>query len=189
MLIYLDFDWEYPGADDRGGSDGDGENYTALMKELRAAIDASGKEYIITFTAPSSYWYLRHFDITNMMIYVDWVNLMSYDLHGVWDSDNPIGNQVLSHTNLTEIDLALDLFWRNDVEPSKIVLGLGFYGRSFKLSSPSCWKPGCDFSGPGSEGKCTKTAGILSYRGEKYTRISPSLGFSVFYTDGRYRNH
>ena len=138
MLIYLDFDWEYPGADDRGGSDGDGENYTALMKELRAAIDASGKEYIITFTAPSSYWYLRHFDITNMMIYVDWVNLMSYDLHGVWDSDNPIGNQVLSHTNLTEIDLALDLFWRNDVEPSKIVLGLGFYGRSFKLSSPSC---------------------------------------------------
>lgn len=41
--------------------------------------------------------------------YVDWINLMSYDLHGVWDSDNPIGNQVLAHTNLTEIDYALDL--------------------------------------------------------------------------------
>lgn len=40
---------------------------------------------------------------------VDWINLMSYDLHGVWDSSNPIGNQVLSHTNLTEIDHALDL--------------------------------------------------------------------------------
>lgn len=109
------------------------------------------------------------------MEYVDWVNLMSYDLHGVWDSDNPIGNHVLSHTNLTEIDLALDLFWRNDVEPSKIVLGLGFYGRSFKLSSSSCWKPGCDFSGPGLEGECTKSAGILSYRGETDTGISPSI--------------
>jgi hypothetical protein len=34
---------------------------------------------------------------------------MSYDLYGTWDSDNPIGSQVLAHSNLTEIDLALDL--------------------------------------------------------------------------------
>ncbi|KAF4331819.1 glycoside hydrolase family 18 [Fusarium beomiforme] len=37
------------------------------------------------------------------------INLMSYDLHGIWDGDNPIGKHVLSHTNLTEINLALDL--------------------------------------------------------------------------------
>lgn len=79
------------------------------MKELQAAISSSGKQYIVTFTAPTSYWYLRHFDLANMVQYVDWVNLMSYDLHGVWDSSNPIGNQVLAHTNLTEIDDALDL--------------------------------------------------------------------------------
>lgn len=90
---------------------------------------------------------------------------MSYDLHGVWDRDNPIGNHVLAHTNLTEIDLALDLFWRNNINPSKIVLGVGFYGRSFKLSNPSCWKPGCSFSGPGDRGPCTKAEGILSYKG------------------------
>lgn len=102
-------DWEYPGADDRGGADGDGANYVALMKELREAINSRGRDYIVTFTAPSSYWYLRHFDLKGMETYVDWINLMSYDLHGVWDSDNPIGNQVLSHTNLTEIDYALDL--------------------------------------------------------------------------------
>lgn len=105
----VDFDWEYPGADDRGGSDVDGENYNALLKELKAAIAASGRDYIVTFTAPTSYWYLRHFDVKNMADNVDWINLMAYDLHGVWDGDNPIGNQVLSHTNLTEIDLALDL--------------------------------------------------------------------------------
>lgn len=105
----VDFDWEYPGAGDRGGSKQDGVNYTSMLKELRAAIQASGKGYIVTFTAPTSYWYLQNFDIENMVRYVDWVNLMSYDLHGVWDSDNPIGSQVLAHTNLTEIDLALDL--------------------------------------------------------------------------------
>ncbi|TID06522.1 Chitotriosidase-1 [Colletotrichum higginsianum] len=160
---YDGVDWEYPGADDRGGSEGDGENYTALLSELRDAINASGKNYIVTFTAPSSYWYLRHFDLKGMEAQVDWINLMSYDLHGVWDSSNPIGNQVLSHTNLTEIGHALDLFWRVGVEPSSVVLGLGFYGRSFELESASCWKPGCAFKGPGSPGKCSNTAGILSY--------------------------
>lgn len=40
---------------------------------------------------------------------------MSYDLHGIWDRDNPIGNQILGHTNLTEIDLALDLVSGRDV--------------------------------------------------------------------------
>lgn len=162
----VDFDWEYPGASDRGGQDGDGKNYTKLLQELRAAIRASGKDYLVTFTAPTSYWYLQHFDLEAMSAYADWINLMAYDLHGVWDADDPIGNQVLAHTNLTEIDLALDLFWRSNIPPKDIVLGIGFYGRSFKLEDSSCWKPGCSFSGAGDEGDCTQTAGILSYKGK-----------------------
>ncbi|KAF7557956.1 hypothetical protein G7Z17_g343 [Cylindrodendrum hubeiense] len=111
----VDFDWEYPGADDRGGSDVDAANYVALLQELQAAIELSGKSYIVTFTAPTSYWYLRHFDLKNMEKYVNWINLMSYDLHGVWDGDNPIGSQVLAHSNLTEIDIALDLVEITDI--------------------------------------------------------------------------
>jgi len=38
-----------------------------------------------------------------MMQHVDFANVMSYDLHGVWDAEDPIGNTVLAHTNLTEI--------------------------------------------------------------------------------------
>lgn len=68
-------------------------------------------------------------------------------LHGVWDADNPIGSNVLAHTNLTEIKLALDLYWRNDIPPEKLNLGIGFYGRSFQLADPSCHKPGCRFLG------------------------------------------
>jgi chitinase len=41
---------------------------------------------------------------------IDWFNLMSYDLHGTWDSTNRyLGPYVNAHTNLTEIDLALQL--------------------------------------------------------------------------------
>lgn len=105
----VDFDWEYPGADDRGGNPDDGENYTLLLKELREEIDVRGNVVLVTFTAPTSYWYLRHFDLKAMTEYADWIQLMSYDLHGVWDSLNPIGSVVAAHTNITEIDLALDL--------------------------------------------------------------------------------
>lgn len=67
------------------------------------------------------------------------------------------------HTNLTEIKLALDLLWRVDVPPEKIVLGLGFYGRSFHLKDTKCNKPGCAFSGDAEPGECTKNAGSLAY--------------------------
>ncbi|KAH7146903.1 hypothetical protein B0J13DRAFT_664619 [Dactylonectria estremocensis] len=160
----VDIDWEYPGAGDRGGKPDDGENLTKLFKEMRTAFDnMSGRYKEISFTAPTSYWYMRHFDITASAKAVDYVNVMSYDLHGIWDANNPIGSQVLAHSNLTEIDLALDLFWRNKVDPAKINLGIGFYGRSFQLASAACHTPGCLFLGGADPGPCTDNSGTLSY--------------------------
>ncbi|SPJ79175.1 related to chitinase [Fusarium torulosum] len=160
----VDIDWEYPGASDRGGKPDDGENLTKLFKEIRVGFDKmSGRHKEISFTAPTSYWYMRHFDITASAKAVDYINVMSYDLHGIWDADNPIGSQVLAHSNLTEIDLALDLFWRNKVDPSKINMGIGFYGRSFQLANPACHKPGCLYLGGAKKGPCTGNSGTLSY--------------------------
>lgn len=159
----VDFDWEYPGAPDRGGHEDDGKNFVTFLKELRDAINGQPTKYEVSFTVPTSYWYLRWFDL-KAVDHVDFVNVMSYDLHGIWDSTNPIGSHVLAHTNLTEIKLALDLFWRNDVPANKLNLGLGFYGRSFQLSDPSCYKPGCNFKGGASPGACTKNSGTLSYK-------------------------
>lgn len=159
----VDLDWEYPGAPDRGGKSDDTSNYVELVKTLRATFDRSGRSLGLTFTAPSSFWYLRWFDLPGMMKYCDWVNLMSYDLHGTWDSTNPIGSIVQGHTNLTEIKLAAELFWRVNIPAHQIALGFGFYGRAFTLSNPSCTTPGCPFSGGAKAGVCTKTSGYLAY--------------------------
>lgn len=72
----VDLDWEYPQADDRGGSQADTVNYVALVKEMRQSF---GNKFGITVTLPTSYWYLQHFDLPGLQPNVDWFNLMSYD--------------------------------------------------------------------------------------------------------------
>lgn len=100
-----------------------------------------------------------------MQDYLDWMNLMSYDIHGVWDSTNKFtGPLIRPHTNWTEINEGLDLLWRAGVSPNKVVLGLGWYGRSFTLTDPSCHTPNgiCTFSEGGKPGTCTNSTGTLS---------------------------
>uniref|UniRef100_A0A8H7XJL8 Chitinase n=1 Tax=Psilocybe cubensis TaxID=181762 RepID=A0A8H7XJL8_PSICU len=160
----VDIDWEYPVACERGGVPADKENMVALFKTMRETFDASGHTFGITFTAPSSFWYLQHYDLLGLLSYADWVNLMSYDLHGVWDEkDIYIGSVVQAHTNLTEIVQSVQLFQRVGVPLEKIVLGMGFYGRTFQLTDPTCTTPGCHFSGPAPGGPCTASDGILSF--------------------------
>jgi chitinase len=74
------------------------------------------------------------------------------------------GPYLRPHVNLTEIEESLDLLWRAGVDPSKVVLGLGWYGRSFTLSDPSCNVPNraCMFTESGRPGECTESAGILT---------------------------
>ncbi|KAL5333928.1 hypothetical protein BJX70DRAFT_403108 [Aspergillus crustosus] len=162
----VDIDWEYPGADDRGGVPEDVVTFPRMLRTLKTNLQRNiyGKNWGISITVPTSYWYLRWFDIHTLESVVDEFNLMSYDLHGIWDRENPIGPYVYAHTNLTEIDHALDLFWRNGVHPNKINLGFAFYARTFELETPFCSSPGCEFKGPGEKGPCTDTGGILSYR-------------------------
>ena len=98
--------------------------------------------------------------------YVDWFNMMSYDLHGTWTNNFMFeGPKVFSHTNLTEVDRCLDLLWRSKIDPTKVVLGLGLglYGRSLTLKDQFCNTPGCPISGPGLPGRHTGRAGFLSH--------------------------
>lgn len=55
------------------------------------------------------------------------------------------------------------LLYLDGVKSDKLTFGLGYYGRSFTLESSSCTEVGCKFSGPGKEGRCTKSAGTLAW--------------------------
>jgi len=89
---------------DRQGSPADFANFVTFMQELKTAFGNLG----VTATLPSSYWYLKGFDIKSLEPYVDWFNMMTYDIHGelraiaesgyqysanesvgTWDGNNP----------------------------------------------------------------------------------------------------
>lgn len=159
----VDLDWEYPVADDRGGRPEDFQTYVTFLARLRQALNGGGRKYGLTLTLPASYWYLRGFDLTNLEPHVDWFNVMTYDIHGVWDEKvKSLGPYAAAHTNLTEIDTALNLLWRNNVNPERVVMGLGFYGRSFTMKDPGCMIAGCEFTEGARGGECTGTPGVLS---------------------------
>lgn len=179
-----DLDWEYPGAPDRSGRTQDVTKFPEMLQWIRLAWNAYGKsDWGLTITVPTSYWYLRWFDLPALAKYVNAFNVMAYDLHGIWDSTDPIGPYVYAHTNLTEIDLALDLFWRSGIPGEMLNMGLAFYGRAFELKDPSCSTPGCEFSGPASEGPCTKTAGFLSWREIQNILNSDTIDYDTRYDE------
>lgn len=63
--------------------------FAALMKTLREKLDAAGaqdgKHYLLTVAAPASGYLLRGMDMYQVTQYLDYVNIMSYDLHGAWN--------------------------------------------------------------------------------------------------------
>lgn len=81
----VDIDWEYPVAPDRSGRPEDYENFPKFMANLKTALKGTGGRDELSLTIPTSYWYLRHFDIKALQESVDYFNYMAYDLHGTWD--------------------------------------------------------------------------------------------------------
>ncbi|KAJ7021249.1 hypothetical protein C8F04DRAFT_973044 [Mycena alexandri] len=160
----IDIDWEYPVAEDRGGSADDKVNYPTFLKAVKTAFTPYG--YELSFTAPSSYWYLQNYDLPNLLAdgAADWVNVMTYDLHGVWDSPaDYIGSILSCDANIAHFQMTFQLYANVGIDPSKIVMGLGLYGRSFQLSSASCTNPGCPFAGAAPAGPCSANAGTLMF--------------------------
>lgn len=67
----VDIDWEYPEADDRGGTPAGYDNYVKFLTRLRNRLSATGKPFGLSITLPASYWYLRHFDLIEIEPLVD----------------------------------------------------------------------------------------------------------------------
>ncbi|HBF39595.1 MAG TPA: glycoside hydrolase, partial [Firmicutes bacterium] len=153
----IDLDWEYPGVNraadpndqyDKGcpGGPEDTANYTALLKELRAGLNNNGfSSKLITVAAPAGCDKLELQQPDIYAQYVDWLNVMTYDFHGAWETTtnnatplyvNPNDPSATSPTDIKNkynVDYAMRNLRDNyHISSDKLNVGTPFYSRGWK---------------------------------------------------------
>lgn len=136
----VDMDWEFPGLSWTGDSNAfdvavDVANHVLLMKELRATL---GNNYLLTYAgyckdkqtvAGGS----RYIDIAAVAPYVDFVNIMTYDL-----DEAPRHQSALSDpTAFSDCTRAVQVYLNAGMPANKLVLGIPFYGRRSFSTKPT----------------------------------------------------
>ena len=127
----LDLDWEYPAIEGYPGhpfSDTDRDNFTALVKTIRAEMDSG---MILSFAAGGFERYLeRSIDWENVIPQIDFVNLMTYDLVGGYSTvtghHTPLDDNDKTSESVTRcVNWLLD----HRVPSTKLIVGAAFYAR------------------------------------------------------------
>ncbi|WP_205686956.1 glycoside hydrolase family 18 protein [Chitinophaga rhizosphaerae] len=139
----VDIDWEYPGV---AGEEGnvfrpeDKRNYTLMFQAIRASLDTLEKETgvkkLLTTAVGGGKYFVEHTEMAEAAKYLDFVNIMSYDYKT--DPNGIAGH----HTNLygstdnpeeSSAHRSVGLFLDAGVPAEKIVMGIAFYGRGWKV--------------------------------------------------------
>ncbi|MGW8375894.1 chitinase C-terminal domain-containing protein [Actinacidiphila sp. SB3-2] len=161
----VDIDYEYPTSMKDAGNPLDWplangrraglvKGYATLMKALREKLDragaADGRHYLLSVAAPSSGYLLRGMETYQVQKYLDYVNIMSYDLHGAWNEH--VGPNAALFDDGKDSELAgagvyttsqyggigyLNTDWayhyfRGSMPAGRINIGLPYYTRGFK---------------------------------------------------------
>ncbi len=140
----VDIDWEYPvsgGLASNGAKPVDKYNFTLLLQAIRDKLDAAqakdGKSYLLTIAAGAFPAYVKNTEMDQVATIVDWVNLMTYDYHGDWESKSNHQAPLYADsaepggTGNTNINSTVNTYLNAGVPANKLVLGIPLYGRSW----------------------------------------------------------
>jgi len=134
----VDIDWEYPGLSWSGAASDpavDTQNYTLLMKQLRETL---GTQYLLTYAGyvknkvaiTGGY---RYIDVAAVDQYVDYVNLMTYNLDAA-----PKHHSALSDSRAYwDCVRTVSAYRAAGVAYNKLVLGIPFYGQHSFSEKPT----------------------------------------------------
>ena len=119
----IDIDWEYPTSNVAriSSSPGDTKNFTLLMHDIREAI---GSAKLLTLASDAS---ASHIDFRGIDPYINFVNIMAYDMGMPPHHHAALYRSELAGTVTSEE--AVDAHLKAGVPGNKLVLGMPLYGK------------------------------------------------------------
>ncbi|MEU3663114.1 glycoside hydrolase family 18 chitinase [Streptomyces sp. NPDC032940] len=166
----IDLDWEYPNACGLSCDETSTKTaFSSMMKAMRAEFGNDLVTAAVTADA-STGGKIEAADYGTAAQYIDWYNVMTYDFFGAWAKNGPTA----PHSPLTSYDgipqqgfnsaEAIAKFKATGVPATKLLLGIGFYGRGWTGVTQAA--PGGTATGPAAG---TYEAGIEDYKVLKNT--------------------
>ena len=118
----IDIDWEYPtsSAAKISSSPQDRDNFNLLMRDIRAAL---GNDRLLTIASSA---YAEYIDFRSCMQYLDFVNVMTYDMATAPKHHSPL---YASENTKGSCEGAVKAHIEAGVPAAQLVLGVPFYGR------------------------------------------------------------
>ncbi|MEV5514114.1 glycoside hydrolase family 18 protein [Streptomyces flaveolus] len=166
----IDIDWEYPNACGLSCDTSGRAAFPKLMSALRARF-GSGNLVTAAITADAtSGGKIDAADYAGAAQYVDWYNPMTYDFFGAWDAAGPTAphSPLTSYSGIPKAgyhtSATIAKLKGLGIPSSKLLLGIGFYGRGWTGVTQSA--PGGTATGPA---KGTYENGIEDYKVLKTT--------------------
>ncbi|MEU9976121.1 glycoside hydrolase family 18 chitinase [Streptomyces sp. NPDC051014] len=148
----IDIDWEYPNACGLSCDTSGAAAYKNLMQALRAKFGSNNLVTAATTADGTSGGKIDAADYAGAAQYVDWYNVMSYDFFGAFNAQGPTAphSPLTTYTGIptpgfTTAD-AIAKFKSKGVPASKLLIGIGFYGRGWTGVTQAA--PGGSATGP-----------------------------------------
>ncbi|KAI8589171.1 glycoside hydrolase superfamily [Geranomyces variabilis] len=114
----VNFDWQFP------ASSVEGQNYLLFLKELKTSIQQRNRQLIVTITAPAIFANLKNFPIDQMQLYVDWINILTYNQNAdEWADYSGLGG-IYPTSAPASIQAAITLFLKAGVLTKNVAVGL-----------------------------------------------------------------
>ncbi|MFJ2392225.1 MULTISPECIES: glycosyl hydrolase family 18 protein [unclassified Streptomyces] len=133
----IDIDWEYPNACGLSCDTSGAAAYKNLMQALRAKFGTGNLVTAATTADGTSGGKIDAADYAGAAQYVDWYNVMTYDFFGAFAAQGPTAphSPLTSYSGIptpgfTTAD-AIAKFKSKGVPASKLLIGIGFYGRGW----------------------------------------------------------
>lgn len=174
----IDIDWEYPGFAEHKGTPADKQNFTLLLRGVRESLSKlsqqTGKNYLLTGAFGANAQNMAHIEWENVAPLMDAINLMTYDFYGSWTSETGHHAALFAASEkdkTANADAAVRaLIEQYKVSPSKINIGVAFYGHSFKTKEqPQLYAP-----------SLRKADEVTFKEGENYHEIDSLLHTNTF---------